>query len=302
METATAQNVLEITRRCTKCGEDKPLSAFKRRYRSDRSHFQSRECKACLVFAMKKWRQKNPEKTLAASDRATALAKMAEERRVAAEAMPTHRKCSICKATKPISDYTKDSRGPFQKSRRCRACERASASAWRAENKAVIAAKHVRAVAAHNAEEKKLKREAEMPIGRVCGMCKVLKPHGAFNRSSADRYGTCSICAECNRVKALAWGKKNASKRRATAKYQHLFQKYGLTRETFEMLLASQGSKCAICRDQLNLHYRTHVDHSHRTGKIRGILCGKCNSGLGMFKDDADILAAALTYLSDREG
>lgn len=76
---------------------------------------------------------------------------------------------------------------------------------------------------------------------------------------------------------------------------------YGITEETFEALVQSQGGKCAICRDVLKREKRgTHIDHDHATGAIRGILCVKCNAGLGQFKDDPERLQAAARYILDR--
>jgi hypothetical protein len=65
-------------------------------------------------------------------------------------------------------------------------------------------------------------------------------------------------------------------------------------------LFNKQGGKCAICKRELVWPDKnTNVDHDHSTGKIRGILCGKCNRGLGSFQDDASILRRAVKYLSN---
>lgn len=67
------------------------------------------------------------------------------------------------------------------------------------------------------------------------------------------------------------------------------------------MLLASQDSQCAICRVRLTLKPQTaetaHVDHDHRTGEIRGVLCMRCNTALGYMLDDANRLRRAADYL-----
>lgn len=75
---------------------------------------------------------------------------------------------------------------------------------------------------------------------------------------------------------------------------------YGITREQYDELLAAQGNRCAICgSDEWPGKNRApHVDHDHGTGKVRGLLCGKCNTGLGQFDDDPTRLAAAIEYLS----
>jgi hypothetical protein len=75
--------------------------------------------------------------------------------------------------------------------------------------------------------------------------------------------------------------------------------RYGVTQEQFEAMLADQEGRCAICRADAPRGYGRGwcVDHDHATGQIRGVLCGNCNSGLGMFNDDPTVIAAAVLYL-----
>lgn len=79
----------------------------------------------------------------------------------------------------------------------------------------------------------------------------------------------------------------------------NLRNKYNLTVEEFNELLASQDGKCAICRtdEWPGNGHRPHVDHCHSTNKVRGALCHDCNLGLGHFKDRIDLLEAAIAYL-----
>jgi hypothetical protein len=78
-------------------------------------------------------------------------------------------------------------------------------------------------------------------------------------------------------------------------------RRYGLTPDAREALLAFQGGVCAICgRDPADgFSRRYHIDHDHKTGIVRGILCASCNVALGGFKDDPVRLAAAIRYLQD---
>ncbi len=79
---------------------------------------------------------------------------------------------------------------------------------------------------------------------------------------------------------------------------------YGLTVEAYEKFLADQRGCCAICGKHaaLSCHGRLYVDHSHKTGAVRGLLCNNCNAGLGSFQDDAHILIHALGYLRQSDG
>jgi hypothetical protein len=76
----------------------------------------------------------------------------------------------------------------------------------------------------------------------------------------------------------------------------HLKRRYGLTEAEVKALIEEQGGVCAVCW----VEKPEHVDHDHRTGKVRGILCFNCNGGLGQFKDDIDRLINAIAYLEGR--
>jgi hypothetical protein len=74
------------------------------------------------------------------------------------------------------------------------------------------------------------------------------------------------------------------------------FKRRGVTEDQFQEARDRQGDKCAICREAFTK--RPRIDHSHETGLFRGLLCGPCNMGLGLFKDDPKRLHAAGEYLS----
>jgi Recombination endonuclease VII len=73
-------------------------------------------------------------------------------------------------------------------------------------------------------------------------------------------------------------------------------QKYGLTTSMENSAMRLQDGNCAICDNPLTRIFR---DHNHVTGKFRGLLCPSCNTGLGMFMDDADIMKKAIAYIED---
>jgi len=77
----------------------------------------------------------------------------------------------------------------------------------------------------------------------------------------------------------------------------HLKKRYGLETSDVDEMLEAQGNACAICREVFNDNH--HIDHDHQSGKVRGLLCGKCNRGIGMFSDDPDRLVSAIKYLKD---
>ena len=71
-------------------------------------------------------------------------------------------------------------------------------------------------------------------------------------------------------------------------------RRYGITEEQYQAMLAKQGGKCAICQETMT---KVCVDHCHETKIVRGLLCDRCNTGLGKFRDDAGLIRRALEYL-----
>jgi hypothetical protein len=80
---------------------------------------------------------------------------------------------------------------------------------------------------------------------------------------------------------------------------------FGISHEQYDAMLVKQGGVCAICRNpEPALDSRTGkprglaVDHTHKDGGVRGLLCSLCNRGLGMFRDDATLLSRAIQYVA----
>jgi len=72
----------------------------------------------------------------------------------------------------------------------------------------------------------------------------------------------------------------------------HLRRRYGITGADFDAMVEVQGGTCAVCDQKPE-----HVDHDHKTGKVRGILCFNCNQALGNVRDDPDVLRGLIRYL-----
>lgn len=79
-------------------------------------------------------------------------------------------------------------------------------------------------------------------------------------------------------------------------KEKNLKDRYNLTLNQYQKTLEEQNSKCAICNKSIN-GVNIHTDHCHKTGKFRGLLCRKCNNGLGLFGDNKFLLENAIKYL-----
>ena len=77
----------------------------------------------------------------------------------------------------------------------------------------------------------------------------------------------------------------------------HLKRMYGLTKDDYDRLLEAQNNGCAICGNPCDIHKKLSADHDHQTGRVRGLLCHRCNTGLGCFRDDPNRLLKAVEYL-----
>lgn len=108
-----------------------------------------------------------------------------------------------------------------------------------------------------------------------------------------------------NREKIAA--RQRADRRANPQKYRdyfrnhHLVKSYGITQAEYEQIYKDQSGLCAICGGLPDIvkhgYSRLVVDHCHKTGKVRGLLCNNCNSGMGIIGDTIEHLERALAYL-----
>lgn len=141
---------------------------------------------------------------------------------------------------------------------------------------------------------------------KVCRICKQEKPIERFSfRNDNQKYRTeCKDCLNVLRKQQPAFGRWHKLNKERVKKYMadlSLKRYWGMTREEFDSRLEAQGGKCKICGTckWMGKGNRPHVDHCHKTGKIRGLLCNLCNVGLGAFKDSTDSLEKAIQYLKE---
>ena len=160
---------------------------------------------------------------------------------------------------------------------------------------------------------------------KQCVKCGEAKPLGEFYTERSARDGRRNDCKACNlaakaarhaanpepgRERAKRWNRENperyaqrmaeyreSGKKKVADRKSHLKRTFGLTVEQYEVMLAAQGGVCAICerppRDDISLH----VDHDHRTGVVRGLLCFRCNNAIGDLDEHVDTVQAAHDYL-----
>ncbi len=96
------------------------------------------------------------------------------------------------------------------------------------------------------------------------------------------------------------WVKNNKEKRKGIVRKAAL-KRYGLTEESYEQLLKEQNYYCAICPKQKSTtRNNLHIDHDHVTGRVRGLLCSKCNTAIGLLDESLERMNKAVSYLSRR--
>lgn len=118
------------------------------------------------------------------------------------------------------------------------------------------------------------------------------------NKQARERYKVNPEYRARKKARAIKDYHKNIEARRATRRKYTLKKRYGLTRETVLAMVAAQNGKCYICGEGGKLS----IDHSHKTGKVRKLLCLCCNSMIGMSKESISILEGAILYLREHDG
>ena len=123
---------------------------------------------------------------------------------------------------------------------------------------------------------------------KTCIHCKKEKLEKSFHISGNGKRG--NVCHSCKNKRHL---KNNPESKKRVNRRKYLKKSYGMTVNEYQEVHDSQSGKCAIC----GLSDKLFVDHCHKTGAIRGLLCNKCNSGMGFLNDDPNLLKKAYEYL-----
>ncbi len=142
---------------------------------------------------------------------------------------------------------------------------------------------------------------------KFCSICLGRKPTSQFYKCKSWKDGYYPYCKECTKdVRKKAYRRnKDKIKTRCKKWYQQnsekvwrqrLIYKYGITSEWYEQTLNEQNQCCAICGAKA-FERRMAVDHCHKKGNLRGILCANCNVLLGLAGDDIELLEQAVNYL-----
>ena len=148
---------------------------------------------------------------------------------------------------------------------------------------------------------------------KKCYSCEKTKTINEFSIQKNTTGKRFSDCKACRAEKSKRWRLKNVER---TKDIQRKYRKsnpekmalknrtmalkrfYGLTVEEYNARLDSQSGACAICgTDTPQGRGRFHVDHDHKTNQVRGLLCHRCNAGMGHFADNPELMIKAVDYL-----
>ncbi len=133
---------------------------------------------------------------------------------------------------------------------------------------------------------------------KKCSKCSIIKANSKFTPSKRYTSGLSSQCKDCGRSYADKHRNDPEQKRKNREKW--LRSQYGITLEQYELLSELQDGVCYICKHRPG-KYPLNVDHEHSSGYIRGLLCQRCNRGLGFIGDNLDRARNAVEYLEEFE-
>lgn len=133
---------------------------------------------------------------------------------------------------------------------------------------------------------------------KTCNRCHVRKPVTEFyRRPNGSPVAGCRVC--CATERRLEY--QTSAARRAQISRAARLKRYGLTDADIAAMRSRQDGKCLVCEHPLAGGKSEHIDHCHTSGRVRGILCHRCNTGIGLFREDPVIFARAVAYLSQGE-
>lgn len=182
------------------------------------------------------------------------------------------KKCGYCKAEKPESGFHKDSRAKDGLYSQCKDCMKQYYEAHKEEKKQYYQS-HKEEINQHSKQYRDTHKEELKQYNKQ------------YNQSHKE---------EKNQYR-----KSHKEERKQANKQYNLKKTYNLSIDQYNQMLAEQNYKCKICGvDEVNAGKNgLVVDHNHKTGKIRGLLCDGCNKGIGFLKEDPALFDSAKDYL-----
>lgn len=149
---------------------------------------------------------------------------------------------------------------------------------------------------------------------KQCSVCKIFKLTNQFHICKKRKDGIEYKCKKCKseynsnfytgNIKHIEKTKEYNKRNQRKVRNCDLLRDFGITIDEYEKMLTNQNNKCKICnKEETVKNKKTNklrmlcVDHCHKTGKIRGLLCNRCNSAIGLLYEDSTIINNCLKYL-----
>lgn len=205
------------------------------------------------------------------------------------------RKCKKCQIEKQMIDFRKNKYGYSHKCKSCICSEQKDIKKSN-EQKHILLFRQLQ-----------LENPSE-PM--TCNKCNTIKTVLDFLRPWEHS------CYECRKKHRKPFTKEQKAKRsqiesnryhnnKKQIKLQRICSSYNISKEDYFLLLKKQNNLCAICnkpetaKDRNGNQKVLAIDHNHKTGQVRGLLCQNCNTALGLLNEDKDILTNAIFYISN---
>ena len=196
--------------------------------------------------------------------------------------------CATCNQLLPVSEFQKDSQKTDGLRSYCRNCRR------------IRSRQYVDGWAIQ-------RQTTNPPEQKRCSICDTVKPISEFVRDCCRPDGFHVWCKPCRREKDTKYRavhkERYPGRDQARHRRKWMISKYNMSPDEFLRLLSQQNGLCAICKKKppsKDGPNAWNVDHDHSTGHVRGVLCGNCNRGIGLFKDNPYTCKSAAEYLSKR--
>lgn len=234
-------------------------------------------------------------------------------------------RCRICDIAQPITNFHKSPSNATGRDYRCKACRRTAARKWYSKQPENITppsfkncpvcklhlptaafqiARHRRDGLYHHckqcAKRKREERESAHPYirqERLERLRQYIKSDSHRQRRK-EQYQHIKL-TDTARYQRIREANNAAYRRRQASGLRQALKVRGITLGEYEKMNEAQGGVCAICRQPQQHKFRQclDIDHCHASGKVRGLLCSKCNVGIGLLREDAIILQNAASYL-----
>lgn len=139
-----------------------------------------------------------------------------------------------------------------------------------------------------------------MEPSKKCCSCKVIKSLTDYYKNKSRKDNSDTICKDCRNEVTKITTLNKPDEMKARALKSRLKNDFGLTPEAFNKMLQAQNNKCASCGKTTEENgKRLCVDHDHKSGKVRGLLCDNCNVALGHLKDNLYNAKCLVNYIED---